>query len=40
MAISIYIYISMITWNVNRLNSPTKRHKCAEWIQKDPLYAV
>ena len=30
-------YISIITLNVNRLNAPTKRHRLAEWIQKqDP----
>ena len=31
-------YISIITLNVNGLNAPTKRHRLAEWIQKqDPL---
>ena len=30
-------YISIITLNVNELNAPTKRHRLAEWIQKqDP----
>ena len=30
-------YISIITLNMNGLNAPTKRHRCAEWIQKqDP----
>ena len=30
-------YISRITLNVNGLNTPTKRHRLAEWIQKqDP----
>ena len=30
-------YISVITLNVNGLNAPTKRHRLAEWIQKqDP----
>ena len=35
-------YISIITLNVNGLNAPTKRHRLAEWIQKqDPyIYAV
>ena len=28
----------MITLNVNRLNAPTKRHKLAEWIQKQDTY--
>ena len=27
-------YISIITFNVNGLNAPTKRHRLAEWIQK------
>ena len=35
---SIGTYISIITLNVNRLNVPTKRHKLAEWIQKQDLY--
>ena len=35
--IAIVTYISIITLNVNGLNAPTKRHKLAEWIQKqDP----
>ena len=30
-------YISIITLNVNEINTPTKRHRLAEWIQKqDP----
>ena len=30
-------YVSIITLNVNGLNTPTKRHRLAEWIQKqDP----
>ena len=30
-------YILTITLNVNGLNTPTKRHRLAEWIQKqDP----
>ena len=30
-------YISIITLNINRLNAPTKRHRLAEWLQKqDP----
>ena len=34
---SIGTYISIITLNVNGLNAPTKRHRLAEWIQKqDP----
>ena len=27
-------YISIITLNLNGLNAPTKRHRLAEWIQK------
>ena len=30
-------YISIITLNVNGLNAPTKRHRLAEWIQKQDL---
>ena len=34
---AIRTYISIITLNVNGLNTPTKRHRLAEWIQKqDP----
>ena len=30
-------YLSIITLNVNRLNTPTKRQRLAEWIpKKDP----
>ena len=31
-------YISIITLNVNKLNAPTKRHRLAEWIQKQHPY--
>ena len=31
-------YISIITLMVNGLNAPTKRHKLAEWIQKQGPY--
>ena len=31
-------YISTITLNVNGLNAPTKRHRPAEWIQKQDPY--
>ena len=31
-------YISIITLNVNRLNSLTKRPRLAEWIQKQDPY--
>ena len=31
-------YISIITLNVNGLNAPTKRHRLAEWIQKQNSY--
>ena len=35
-------YISITTLNVNGLSHPTKRHRLAEWIQKqDPyIYAI
>jgi exonuclease III len=28
-------YLSILTWNVNELNSPTKRHCLANWIKKE-----
>ena len=31
-------YISIITLNVNGLNAPAKRHRLAEWIQKQDPY--
>ena len=31
-------YISIITVHVNGLNAPTKRHRLAEWIQKQDPY--
>ena len=31
-------YISIITLNVNGINAPTKRHRLAEWIQKQDPY--
>ena len=31
-------YISKITLTVNGLNAPTKRHRLAEWIQKQDPY--
>ena len=31
-------YISIITLNVNGLNPTTKRHRLAEWIQKQDQY--
>ena len=31
-------YISIITLNANGLNALTKRHRLAEWIQKQNLY--
>ena len=35
---AITTYISMITLNVTGLNAPTKRHRLAEWIQKQDPY--
>ena len=31
-------YISIIILNVNGLNAPTKRHRLAEWVQKQDPY--
>ena len=31
-------YISITTLNINVLNAPTKRHRLAEWIQKQNPY--
>ena len=31
-------YIAITTLNVNRLKAPTKRHRLAEWIQKQDPY--
>ena len=31
-------YISIITLYVNGFNAPTKRHRLAEWIQKQDPY--
>ena len=31
-------YISIITLKVNGLNAPAKRHRLAEWIQKQDPY--
>ena len=35
---AIRTYISIITLNVNGLNALTKRHRLAEWIQKQDPY--
>ena len=35
---AIETYISIITLNINGLNAPTKRHRLAEWIQKQDPY--
>ena len=35
---AIETYISIITLNVNGLNVPTKRHRLAEWTQKQDPY--
>ena len=35
---AIWTYISIITLNVNGLNAPTKRHRLAEWIEKQDPY--
>ena len=31
-------YLSIITLNVHGLNTPTKRHRLAEWMQKQDPY--
>ena len=31
-------YIAIITLNVNGLNAPSRRHRLAEWIQKQDPY--
>ena len=31
-------YLSIITLNINGLNSPTKRQRLAEWVQKQDPY--
>ena len=31
-------YITIITLNVNGLSAPAKRHRLAEWIQKQDSY--
>ena len=36
MAISAHLLI--ITLNINGLNTPSKRHRLVEWIQKQDLY--
>ena len=35
---AIRTYISIITLNVNGINTPTKTHRLAEWIQKQDPY--
>ena len=35
---AIETYIPIIPLNVNRLNAATKRHRLAEWIQKQDPY--
>ena len=35
---AIRTYMSIITLKVNGLNVPTKRHRLAEWIQKQDPY--
>ena len=33
-------YISITTLKVNGLNAPTKRHRLAEWLQKQDPYML
>ena len=35
---AIVTYISIINLNVNGLNAPNRRHRLAEWIQKQDPY--
>ena len=35
---AIRTYVSIITLNINGLNTPTRRHRRAEWIQKQDPY--
>ena len=35
---AIRTYASTIPLNVNGLNAPTKRHRLAEWVQKQDPY--
>lgn len=35
-----FLFLSIITLNVSELNSSIKRCKVAEWIIKDPTYAI
>lgn len=36
--ITIRTVILLITLSVNKLSTPTKRHRLAEWMQKQDLY--
>ena len=36
--IALGTYISIVTLDVNGLNAPTRRHRLAEWIQKQDPY--
>ena len=38
--IAIGTYILIINLNVNGLNTPTKRHRLAEWIQNQDPYIL
>ena len=38
MVIGTYILMITINVNVNGLNAPNKRHRLAEWLQKQDLY--
>jgi exonuclease III len=35
--VGLTIYLSVLTMNVNGLNSPIKKHHLANWIKKDNL---
>ena len=35
---TITTYLSIITFNVNGLNAPLKRHRVAKWVRKEAAY--
>ena len=37
---AVQVHISIIVLKVNGLNTPTKKHRLAEWIQKPPIYML
>ena len=37
---TIRTYILIVTLNMNRLNAPIRRHRLADWIQKQDVYML